>query len=210
MSDIFYEIEEAIKRDRLIAIWQKSRIALAAIVIAIIFASAIYSFLDSRKVSRQKEDYIIYSKALVFLNDKQNEDALQLFDYIIIRNRSSYAKIARMMKINCLLLMQKNTEALNEVAYFNSYSKDIRDFLLSCFVLSANSNINVLSKIVDAKNNPCAVLSSRICALSILSSTNALSEDKRQEIVKLMPELRYGLIDEMILSAAVISHSELK
>ena len=156
MSDIFYEINESIKEDRLVSLWKKSRNFIIGLAIAILIITATYVGYDSHKVNQGREDYQMYKEAMIFIGENENAKAIALLDKIIQENHSGFAKLAQLLKIKIAFSsIDLDAKAFidDAMAMMKSYSHDLNNFMICCYALSSSRNHDMLSGISDSDEN---------------------------------------------------------
>lgn len=112
MSDIFREVEEEVRRERLEKIWKDYGDYIVAVAALLILAAAgfrLWTYYESRERARASDQYLA---AQQLLEAGQTRAAAQTFARIAQNAPGGYAKLAQLQSANALSAADKTSEAL--------------------------------------------------------------------------------------------------
>ena len=155
MSDIFREVEEEVRRERLTKLWKKYgdyAIAVAAVLIIGVAGFKLwqhYQFVQTQKASAA------YLQALELSGAGRAEDTADRFAKIAKTAPSGYALVAQMSQANTLLAAGKTQEAI--ALYKKIADKDSKDIgeaarIRAAWALADNTSKAELEKLLEPLN----------------------------------------------------------
>src|SRR6202171_1302277 len=93
VSDIFREIDEELRRDNLLKLWQRyGKYVIAAVVVALLVAGGVVAWHDHQAKQRQAQS-ARYAAALALLRDGKEPEAAKVFASIA-QDGGGYAQLA--------------------------------------------------------------------------------------------------------------------
>jgi hypothetical protein len=125
VSDIFREVEEEVRRERLEKIWKEYGdyiVAAAALIILAAAAFRLWTYYQARERARASDEYLV---AQQLLGSGQPLAAAKAFGRLGQNAPSGYAKFAQLESANALADQGNTTEALGIYRKFASDSDDI-------------------------------------------------------------------------------------
>ena len=112
MTDIFHEVEEEVRRERLEKIWKEYGdyiIGAVALIIMAVAAFELWRVYEQKQRTKASEGYLA---ATQIMQSGQAAYAAQIFAQIARTAPSGYAKVARVQEADALLTGSKRTEAI--------------------------------------------------------------------------------------------------
>jgi hypothetical protein len=122
VSDIFREVEEDVRRERLEKWWKKYGDYVIAGVSVIAITVGGYKLWQHYQEQQRLKAASEYQSAMQIAQTGQTEQAAQAFDQIAKRAPSGYALVARLSKADSLLAEGRRTEAIS--IYMDVAKKD--------------------------------------------------------------------------------------
>jgi len=125
VSDIFREVEEEVRRERLEKIWKEYGdyiVAAAALLILAAAAFRLWTYYQARERARASDQYLVAEE---LLGSGQARAAAQAFARLAHNAPSGYAKLAQLESANALADQGNTAEALAIYRKFASDSDDI-------------------------------------------------------------------------------------
>ncbi len=96
MSDIFREVDEDVRSDKLTALWSKYSIAVAGLAVAIVIATAIFTYQGHQRLVQAEAAGAAYEAAQALSASQQPEAAAAAFANLAKTAPSGYRLLARM------------------------------------------------------------------------------------------------------------------
>ncbi|RFB80701.1 tetratricopeptide repeat protein [Methylovirgula sp. 4M-Z18] len=100
MSDIFREVDEEVRRDEALKIWEKYQNLVIALAIAIVVATAGYKFWQGNKIKSEQAAGAQYQAALTLAQQGKAEDAAKAFAAMTDSSQEGYKLLARLQVAN--------------------------------------------------------------------------------------------------------------
>ena len=113
MADIFREVEEEVRRERLEKIWKEYGDYIIAVASLLIIAAAGYRlwvFYDARERASASNQYMLAEQ---MLTNGQSEGAAKAFGKVAQDAPGGYAKLAQLQEANALFAAGNNSDAVN-------------------------------------------------------------------------------------------------
>jgi hypothetical protein len=121
-GDIFIrEVDEEVKRDQLMQIWQRYGILIVAGIVLLLGGVAGYKWLEARRVTAAGEAGTRYEAATVAAQGGQSDDALKAFEAIAKSAPAGYQTLAQLRIAGAAAKSGKTADA---VAGFEAVAKD--------------------------------------------------------------------------------------
>jgi hypothetical protein len=96
MSDFFREVDEEVRRERVIEFWKKYRFAIIALAIIAVAATAAFRIYETTRINKANEAGARYESALQLARDGKSGEALAGFDALGKDGPKGYADLARL------------------------------------------------------------------------------------------------------------------
>ena len=109
MSDFFREVDEEVRRDRVIHLWQKYQTWLIGGVLLIIVGTAAWRLHENARIEAAETAGVRYEAALRLLQDGKRDEALAAFDTLARDGPKGYATLSRFAAAD--LIAAKDPEA---------------------------------------------------------------------------------------------------
>ncbi len=132
MSDIFREIDEELRRDNLLKLWQRyGRYVIAAGAVVLLIAALFVGWRDHQRTLRQEQS-ARYAAALTMVRDGKDGEAAKLFASIAAE-RGGYAVLASFEQAAALAKSgdrKRVAEIYNRIAHSDNVGKVFQDLAL--------------------------------------------------------------------------------
>lgn len=139
MSDIFREIEDELRRDNLLKLWQRyAKYVVAAVVIALLIAGAVAAWLSHRQALREAAG-TQYSNALLLLRTGKEADAIKAFGELA-KEGGGYGALAAFEEAGLLAKSGNEKAAIagyDRLAADSSIGPDLRHLAVLLSVMHA-------------------------------------------------------------------------
>ncbi|MGC9953604.1 MAG: tetratricopeptide repeat protein [Rhizomicrobium sp.] len=112
MSDIFREVEEDVRRERLEKLWKQYGDYVIAGVAVIVVGVAGYKLWQHYEAQQLAKASVAYSAAVELINSGKNAEAAQVFAKIAKEAPSGYAATAKLAEADALLAEGKAADAI--------------------------------------------------------------------------------------------------
>ena len=96
MSDIFREVDEDVRTDKMTELWSKYSIAVLGLAIAIVVATAIFVYARHQKQTKAEAAGALYQAAETLAKDHKSEAAAAAFDALARTAPQGYAVLSRL------------------------------------------------------------------------------------------------------------------
>ena len=120
MSDIFREVEEDVRRERLEKLWKQYGDYVIAGVAVIVVGVAGYKLWQHYEAQQLAKASVAYSAAIELINSDRNTEAAQVFAKIAKNAPSGYAAIAKLAEADALMA---DGRAADGVALYKSIAE---------------------------------------------------------------------------------------
>lgn len=96
MADFFREVDEEVRRERILGFWKKYRIAIIVLAIAAIAATAAFRVYENNRIQKAAEAGARYEGALQAAREGKPAEAIAAFDALAKDAPKGYADLARL------------------------------------------------------------------------------------------------------------------
>jgi hypothetical protein len=96
MADFFREVDEEVRRERILEFWKKYRIAIIILAIAAVAATAAFRVYENNRIRKAAEAGARYEDALQVARDGKSAEAIAAFDALAKDAPKGYADLARL------------------------------------------------------------------------------------------------------------------
>ncbi len=121
MSDIFQEIEEDLRRDKLAKLWARYRLHLVLLVVAVMLGISGYTGWTQYQASQRQAEGTRFAAALDLVRDGKNQEAVAAFTDLANRAGGGHAVLAKLEE--AALKTQAGDEA-GALALYDQISSD--------------------------------------------------------------------------------------
>lgn len=140
MSDIFYEIKEAIENERLSYIWKKSRYFVLGFCCAALLITAAITYFNASAKKKNQHSQEKYEEIVILVNNKNYVDALDAIDMLIKNGTTGYVHLATLLKACISVKLGKTDVAQSSYDFLISKSQDLKEFFQYFALLSGDSS----------------------------------------------------------------------
>jgi hypothetical protein len=95
MSDFFREVDEEVRRDRILVFWQKYQIWLIGAVVLIVGGTAAWRIYENGRIAAAEAAGVRYETAVRLMQDGKSDEALAAFDALARDGAKGYATLSR-------------------------------------------------------------------------------------------------------------------
>lgn len=207
MSDIFFEVKEALEKERLQKLWRVLKYPIFSLCGLIVVSVGVYEYMQSRALKKSAADQSVYTMALRDLKEKDVNSCLNRLNYIISNGSDGYVQLALMLKA-AILNSMRDYEKRDEVYKFlSSKYKNFTSFIVCCSVLSNMSELkkpevlNKIKSIASNKSDPMSVFAMQL--LLFWDMFNGLNDDAKAKLIELRKSINTNHYLLGILSSIV-------
>lgn len=157
MGDIFHEIEEDLRQERLEKLWKAYGKYVIVAAIALVIGVAAYRVWTSYQLKQHQAQSTEYMSALSLMNDGKDKQAAALFAALGAKTTDSYGALARFQQA---ALKAKTGDEAGAVALYNALASDdnlttpMRDVALLLAVMHAMDQPKADAKALAARLDP--------------------------------------------------------
>jgi hypothetical protein len=130
MSDVFREVDEDLRRERLKQVWDRYGIVLLVAAVLIVVAVAVFVFLDSRGQQQAEAEGDRYYAALELLRTGDADGANAAFDALAADGQGGYPILAALNAATALAVSGETSRAVaafDEIANDTAVNDAVRD-----------------------------------------------------------------------------------
>jgi hypothetical protein len=189
MSDIFYEVKEAVQKERLEKIWKIIKLPIVFICISIIVGSGIYSYMEKRDYNRSCEDQSVYFLILDYMNQGDTIRCLEKIDYLIENGSEGYVQLALLMKASINSKIGNKNEVKLIYKNLSDRYKNFSDMFTYISVINGSDDENSFKKIIEISESSKVTYLSNAC-LELALINEITSENKKSEAEKMINALK--------------------
>ncbi|TNE35752.1 MAG: tetratricopeptide repeat protein [Alphaproteobacteria bacterium] len=191
MADIFNEVDEEVRKDKSLALWNAYGKYLIALVVLIVAGTAAWAGWQKYQASRSVTDSAAFEKATRLVDDKKYADAAADFSALAKDGSKGYAALAALREAAALQEEGKGDEALKVYDALAADSSAPEEFssladLLAGYYLINNGSTDEVRKRVGKIAEPGGVWSA---AASELVALSYLKDGDRKKAKQLLTEL---------------------
>lgn len=97
MTDFFREVDEEVRRDRIVQLWQKYSIWLIGVAVLIIAGTGVWRIYENIRISAAEAAGVRYEAALHLLRDGKTDEAEAALNALAKDSPSGYAALSRLL-----------------------------------------------------------------------------------------------------------------
>ncbi len=128
MTDIFHEVEEEVRREKLQKLWEQYGNYIIAVVLVAVVAFAGWQFWKYYDAKQRAEAAAAYQAAHVAAANKEYDTALQSFDKLAQDSPAGYEELSALSAVNTLAASGKTGEAITAYkAFAEKYNDSFGD-----------------------------------------------------------------------------------
>lgn len=151
MSDIFREVEEELRQEKLQSLWKSYGAYLIAVLVLIVGAIGGYKFYKSWEADQAGASGAKYTEALVLLSENKIDEAAPLLAELAKDGHGSYPVLARIQEAASLAKSGKKEDALTSydaIAADASVETTFRDLarIRAAFLAVGSANVGEISE----------------------------------------------------------------
>lgn len=152
MSDIFEEVDQALKQEKILKIWEEYKLTIIGCVIVLILSSALTTMYRSWDSKRDAQE------TARLINAMESEAPITNITNVIQDTRNNHEALGRMSTAGLLLDEDKKSDAAalyKQVAEDGSSPRDIRDLARILYVQNADTpDIALLKPLLTNEKSP--------------------------------------------------------
>lgn len=152
MSDIFREVDEAMQKDKMLAIWEEHKTTIIAAIVLMLLTASATTIYQNWNSSRNNEE------TARLLNAMESDNPAEALPAIIKDSRNKHAAVAQFIAAGLAIEDGKNTEAAalyKDAATDKSTPRDLRDLARVLYVQNAEQPaIDILQPLLANKKSP--------------------------------------------------------